>query len=79
MLCLTFIGQVPSHLNAVVNTAKISKALQATRAGPSDGAGTVWSQFARVLVHKGHTELNMFSVFGEPFKSLCSKQSKLNF
>ena len=31
------------------------------------------------LVHKGHTKLHMFSVFGEPIMSLCSKQSKLNF
>ena len=42
-LCLTFIGQVPSLFDAVVKTTKISKALQATRGGPSDGAGTVWS------------------------------------
>ena len=31
------------------------------------------------LVHKGHTKLNMFSVFGEHIKSLSSKQSNLNF
>ena len=31
------------------------------------------------LVHKGHTKLNMLSVFGEQIKSLCSQQSKLNF
>ena len=30
-------------------------------------------------VHTGHTNLNMFSVFGEKFKSLSSIQSKLNF
>ena len=30
-------------------------------------------------VHKGHTSLNVFSVFGEQIKSKSSKQSKLNF
>ena len=29
-------------------------------------------------VHKGHTKLNMFSVFGEQIKRLSSKPSKLN-
>ena len=29
-------------------------------------------------VHKGHTKLNMFPVFVEQNKSLCSKQSKFN-
>ena len=42
-LCLTFIGQVPSLLDAVVKTTKISKALQATWGGPLDSAGTVCS------------------------------------
>ena len=32
----------------VVKKTKVSKALQATQAGPSDGAGTVWSQFGTV-------------------------------
>ena len=39
---------MPSLLDAVLKTTKISKALRATRAGPSDGAGAVWTQFARV-------------------------------
>ena len=43
MLCLTFIGQVPFPFDAVVKTTKISKALQATRGGPSDGASTLRS------------------------------------
>ena len=40
--CLTFIGQMASHLDAVVKTIKISKALQATRGGPSDCMVPVW-------------------------------------
>ena len=48
-LCLTFIGQVPSHLNAVVKTTKISKALQATKGKPSHGgAVTLSSPFSTV-------------------------------
>ena len=43
-----FIGQVPSLLDAIVKTTKVSKALQATRGSPSDSAGTVWSQFGTV-------------------------------
>ena len=39
----TFIGQVPSLFDAIVKTTKISKALQATRGGPSDGGGNVRS------------------------------------
>ena len=35
--------------------------------------------FTLTFVHKGLTKLNMFSVFDEPFKRLCSKQAKLNF
>ena len=42
-------------LDAVVKTTKISKALQATRGGPSDGAGTVWSQFGTVASNHGLT------------------------
>ncbi len=30
-------------------------------------------------VYKGHTNLNIFSVFGEQVRNLSSKQSKLNF
>ena len=30
-------------------------------------------------VNKEHTKLNMFSVYGEQIRSLCSKPSKLNF
>ena len=48
MLCLTFIGQVPSHLNAVVKTTKISKPLQATQGDPARGAVTLSSQFSTV-------------------------------
>ena len=47
-LCLTFIGQVPSHLNAVVKMTKISKALQATQGDLSHGAVTLSSQFSTV-------------------------------
>ena len=47
-LCSTFIGQVPSLLNGVVKTTKISKALQATQDGPSHGAVTLSSQFITV-------------------------------
>ena len=36
-------------MDAVVKTTKISETLQATRGVPLHGAGTVWSQFARVL------------------------------
>ena len=39
---------MPSHLDAVVKTTKISRALQATWGGPSHGDGTVWSQFGTV-------------------------------
>ena len=38
-------------LDAVVKTTKISRTLQATRGGLSDGAGTVWFQFGTVLKH----------------------------
>ena len=39
----------------------------------------IWVPEIMIDVHKGLTKLNMFSVFGESLKSLCSKQSKLNF
>ena len=39
---------MPSLFDAVVKTTNISKALQATWGGLSDGAGTVWSQFGTV-------------------------------
>ena len=39
---------MPSLLDVEVKRTKISKTLQATRGGPSDGAGTVWSQFGTV-------------------------------
>ena len=59
-LCLTFIGQVPSLVDAVVKTTKISKALQATLGGPSDGAGTVWSQFGTVQYSTPYIGSNSF-------------------
>ena len=40
---------MPSHLNAVAKTTKISKALQATQGNPSDGAVPLSSQFSTVL------------------------------
>ena len=52
--CLSFIRQVPSLLDAVMKTTKISKALQATRGGPADGSGTVWSYFGTVAGYGPH-------------------------
>ena len=49
---------MPSLLDAVVRTTKISKALKATRAGPSDGADILWSHFARVV--RGESETFMY-------------------
>ena len=43
---------MPSHLNAVVKTTKISKALQATQGNPSHGAVTLSSQFSTVICLK---------------------------
>ena len=31
------------------------------------------------IVHKGYTKHNIFSVFGEPLRNLCSKESNFNF
>ena len=39
---------MPSHLNVVVKTTKISKAFQATQGNPPHGAATLSSQFSRV-------------------------------
>ena len=47
---------MPSLLDVVVKTTKISRSVQATRVGPSDGAGTVWFQFG--TVHCGTIQLN---------------------
>ena len=67
-------GQVPSLLDAVLKTTKISKALQAIRAGPSDGAGTVSSQFARVQRNYSLDPLLIhFQVRVAIFKTVSSK------
>ena len=43
---------MPAHLNAVVKTTKISRALQATQGNPSHCAGTLSSQFSTVAAEK---------------------------
>ena len=54
-----------SVLDAVVNTTKISKALQATRGNPSHGADTLQSQFDRVSKFKDRLPSEKISRFNQ--------------
>ena len=61
---------MPSHLNALVKTTKISKALQATQGDLSHGAVTLSSQFSTV-----DGDLTTFVLC---FKTVVTKKNNLS-